>query len=370
MIKWRYITSDAESVSHGLAADEFLMDQYSTWAASDCPEPALRIYTFRDHCALIGRFQNLESEVNVGECGKLVVDINRRLTGGGAVIMGEQQLMISLASSVEHPIVPSHPARILPKMARGIIAGLAEMGIEAEYRPKNDIVVNGKKISGTAICVEETGAFLYQATVIVDFDIPLMLRTLRLTAGKISDKGINSFDERITTMNRELGRAVDMHQAREAICRGFERTFKMAAVHSPFTPVELARIEGLEQKRYRSEVWIHQRQPTSDMMGQAVKKTPAGLIRVYVTLAGDMVKSVLITGDFFSGDRLVNDIEAALKWGRTDRESTLRAIRVAMVSSGSTIQGLEPATLAEIIHDAIEDAHSAPNRRGMADLSA
>ncbi len=362
MIKWRYITSEAESASHGLAADEFLMNQYSTWAASDCPEPTLRIYTFKDHCALIGRFQNLEAEVDLERCKRLGMPVNRRVTGGGAVIMGEKQLMVALASSVEHPIVPSHPARVLPKMARGIISGLAEMGIEAEYRPKNDVVVNGKKIAGTAICVEETGAFLYQASVIVDFDIPLMIETLRLTTEKISDKDITSFGERITTVTRESGQPVDMRHARESICRGFERAFKMSAIHTPFTPVELERIGALEQAKYQSESWINQRQPTSDMLGESVKKTPAGLVHVYATLAGDMLKSVLITGDFFSGNRLINDIEAALKWGRTDRDSITRAIKVAMVNSGGTIQGLEPADLAEIIHEATENARNTPGR--------
>lgn len=360
MIKWRYITSDAESASRGLAADELLMGQYSTWAASDCPEPTLRIYTFKNHCALIGRFQNLEAEVNVEQCKRLGVEVNRRVTGGGAVIMGEGQLMVTLASSVEHPVVPSHPARVLPKMARGIITGLAEMGIQAEYRPKNDIVANGKKIAGTAICIEESGAFLYQASVIVDFDIPLMLDTLRLTTEKISDKDISSFDERITTISRELGHPVDVRHARESICRGFERAFKMSAVHTPFTPAELERISVLEQDRYQSEAWVNQRQPTTDMLGEAVKKTPAGLIHVYVTLAGEMMKSILITGDFFSGNRLINDIEAALKWGRTDRDSITRAVRVAMVNSGGTIQGLEPIDLAAIIHEATEKARFAP----------
>lgn len=370
MIKWRYITAEKESVSHGLAADEFLMNQYSTWAASDCPEPALRIYTFQDHCALVGRFQSLDAEVDVDACKRLGVDVNRRVTGGGAVIMGENQLMVTLASSVDHPIVPSHPARILPKMARGIIMGLAELGIEAEYRPKNDIMVGGKKIGGTAICIEETGAFLYQASIILDFDIPLMLQTLRLTAEKISDKGINSFDERITTVSRELGSPISMHQAGESICRGFEQAFKISAIHSPFTPSELTQIECLENEKYLSDDWINQRQPGSDMLGQAVKKTPAGLIHVYVTLVGDMVKNVLITGDFFSGNRVVSNIEAALKWGRTDKESIARAIKVAMSTAGGSIQGLEPIDLAGIICDAITNARYAQDRLEMSERPA
>ena len=361
MVKWRYITGERESAGGGLAADEFLMNQYSSWAASDCPEPTLRIYTFRNHCALIGRFQNLEAEVNVPRCQKLGIEANRRVTGGGAVLMGEDQLMVALASSVDHPIVPSHPARILSKMARGIIAGLDELGIKAEYRAKNDIVVNAKKIGGTAICVEETGAFLYQASVLLDFDVALMMKTLRIPAEKFSDKGIASAKDRITTVKRELGRRVEMPHAREAVIRGFERAFRVSAAHSPFTATEVEQIHELEIKKYMSRSWIYQRVPARDMLGQALKKTPAGLIHVYVTLAGDMVKSVLITGDFFSGNRLVNDIEAALKWGRTDKESIARVIRVVTTGAGTSIQGLSPNDLAEIIHVATTNARLAEN---------
>ncbi|MHB1455521.1 MAG: lipoate--protein ligase family protein, partial [Armatimonadota bacterium] len=167
MIKWRYITGDCETVSSALASDEYLMTQYDTWTESDFPEPILRIYTMKSSNVLIGRFQNPEAEVDLDECRRLGIPVNRRMTGGGAVLMGEQQLMVSIPCSVEHPIIPAHPARILPKLARGIISGLALLGIEAEYRPKNDIVVNGRKIVGSAICIEKAGTFLYQASILV-----------------------------------------------------------------------------------------------------------------------------------------------------------------------------------------------------------
>ena len=356
MIKWRYTTGERESAGRGLASDEFLMNQYSSWAASECPEPSLRVYTFRNHCALIGRFQNVEAEVDLDECKSLGVEVNRRVTGGGAILVGEDQIIISVASSVDHPIVPSHPARILPKLARGIIAGLEGLGIRAEYRPKNDIVANGRKIAGTAICVEESGALLYQASVLLDFDVRLMLRTLKIPREKISDKGIASAAERMTTIRQETGKRIEMSQAREAIVRGFERTFRMTAVLTPFTREELAQIQRLEIEKYASDTWINQRIPGLDAVGICEKKTPAGLIRVYVTLASDKMKSVLITGDFISGKRAINDIEAALKWGRTDRPAIQRAILVAAADSEYPIQGLEPSELAEIIYQAARSA--------------
>lgn len=358
MIRWRYITGDAERASRALASDEFMMNKYAAWAAAGYPEPMLRIYTYHSNCVVVGQFQNLAAEVNQTVCEELGIEVNRRMTGGGSAIMGEQQLMIALASSVEHPMIPAHPARILPKLAKGMIAGLAELGVEAEFRPKNDIVVHGRKIGGSAICVEENGAFLYHATVLLDFDVALMVKVLDTPAEKISDKGIRSFEERMITVREVLGRNVSVSEAREAICRGLEHTFKMSAVHTPFNLIELQEIANLEKNKYHSDEWIYQRHPAPDMTGESISKTPAGLVRTYVSLIGDTIKSVLITGDFFSGNRVIHDIEAALKWGRSDEESIARTINVIMSGSNSSIQGIDSKTLAGIVYRAVVNARS------------
>lgn len=356
MIKWRYITGENEHAAKGIASDAFLTYKYTNWAEDNFPEPTLHIYTYRSFCALVGRYQNLEAEVNLPVCRELGIEVNRRITGTGAVIMGENNLMISLASSSEHPIVPSHPARILARMARGVISGLAELGIQAEYRAKNDIVVDGRKIGGSGIFIEDTGAFLYQASVLLDFDVPLMLRALNIPAEKLSDKKVDSFNERLTTVAQVLGHSVDVQQARESICRGFEKAFKITAAHIPFSQIELEQIEKLKTEKYTSHDWLYQRQPAPDMLGRSARKTPAGMIQAYAALTGDTLKSVLITGDFISGGRLINDIESALKWGRADKESITRTIRVVMANSGTSIQGLEASELGDIIYSAVVNA--------------
>ncbi|MHB0999592.1 MAG: lipoate--protein ligase family protein [Armatimonadota bacterium] len=363
MIKWRYITSETGSVSSVLAADEYLMHRYGNWTDNDFPEPILRICKLGRNSVLIGRFQNPEAEVNIGECSRLGIDVNRRMTGGGAILMGRQQLLISIPCSVDHPLIPAHPARILPKLAKGIITGLSMLGIEAEYRPKNDIVVNGRKIGGSAICIEKTGAFLYQASVLVDFDIPLMMKVLNLHPEKISDKGIQSFDERLTTVNRELGKSLDINHVRESICRGFEQAFKVNAVHMPFNQAELDEIRELECNKYLTNEWLYQRMPASDMIGSCIMKTPAGLIHTYVALMGDTIKSVLITGDFFSDYRVVKDIEAALKWGRSDKDTIIRTINVVVADKGDSIQGLSAEELASAISSAASNAQAIESNR-------
>jgi hypothetical protein len=183
-----------------------------------------------------------------------------------------------------------------------------------------------------------------------------MLKVQNIPSEKLSDKASGTFEDRLTTVFRELGHPISAEKVRECICRGFERTFKMSAVHQPFTAIEQEQIRKLEQEKYLSDGWVFQRIPAPDMSGESMRKTPAGLVRAYVALAGEVMKSTLITGDFFSGQHVIYDIEAALKWGRAERDSIVRTVKVVMANNGSPIQGISPETLADIIYAAVVNA--------------
>ncbi|MHB8621414.1 MAG: lipoate--protein ligase family protein, partial [Chloroflexota bacterium] len=87
---WRYIADDGVEASFGLAADEYLLSGYETGreapGGGDIP-PTLRLYTYRSHCALVGRFQDPAVEVDVAACRRRGVAVNRRPTGGGTILM-------------------------------------------------------------------------------------------------------------------------------------------------------------------------------------------------------------------------------------------------------------------------------------------
>ncbi len=376
MFAWRYITDDHVTASFGLAADEVLMRGYRGEAGAQKP-PTLRLYTYRSHAALVGCFQNVEAEVNLDECEQLGIAVNRRPTGGGAILMGEDQLGIALVASRKHPETPRHPQEIFETYAAGIIAGLRGWGVQAHFRPKNDVEVHGRKIAGLALCLDDEDAVLFHASVLVDLDVSLMLRALNLTPEKISDKAIATFGERLTTVRREIvcsqahsetecRERLTTAQARDRIRAGFQQAFGIRLEPQLFTDEELRQIAALEASKYRTRQWIYQRAPASDTVGVSVTKTPGGLLRVYVALTGDVLKRVLITGDFFSTTRALADLEAALKWSRADRQAIERTISYYRAQTdslrhngqGEAIFGVSTAALAAAIGQAIENARS------------
>lgn len=250
--KWRYIEDDGSSASFGLAADEYITKKL-------CASPyshILRLYTYKDTSVMVGRHQDVDSEVNLSYCTRLGIEVNRRPTGGGAIIMGKGQLGIALAGPVngQSPLLASKT--IFSPFTRGIIAALGLLGIRAWFRPENDVYVKGRKVAGLACySLDEYPAGLYHASILADMDTDLMSKLLK----KPGEKGGS-----ITTISSELGRHVSTCELRGYVKSGFEKTLHAELVPEPFNREELTEIKKLEEEKYKSRAWIYygQEHPT------------------------------------------------------------------------------------------------------------
>ena len=206
MTTWRYIKNDNVTASAGLAADEVLANR----AGASTTQHTLRLYTYQP-CALVGRFQSIENELNLSYCAENKIPINRRPTGGGAIIMGANQLGVALAIPGKVDETYAHVRERMAQFSQGIIQGLTTLGIEVEFRRKNDLEVNGKKIAGLGLHKTANSGLLFHASLLVDLDVPFMLNVLKTPFEKISDKEISNVSERITTVRREIDTNLNIH---------------------------------------------------------------------------------------------------------------------------------------------------------------
>ncbi len=174
--------------------------------------------------ALIGRHQDLSREVNLNYCAENGVGTVRRMTGGGAIYLDEGQLGWEL---VFHR--SSLGIAALPDLAREICsaaaAGLSRLGVAASFRPRNDIEVDGRKISGTGGFFDGD-TLIYQGTVLVDMNAQQMVKALNIPEAKLAKRKLDSAAERVVTLKELLGEQTpDVETIKDALVRGFTECF-------------------------------------------------------------------------------------------------------------------------------------------------
>ncbi|MFN3268477.1 MAG: biotin/lipoate A/B protein ligase family protein, partial [Zestosphaera sp.] len=139
----------------------------------------------------------------------------------------------------------------------GIINTLGEFGLRAEFVPVNDVVVSGRKISGSAQSRRKS-ALLQHGTLMYATDLNTLANTLRAPKEKLREHKVSSILERVTTISRELGRVVTKDETINAMIKGFSKALNTDFVRGWYTKEELKLAEELVSK-YVSHEWIFQR---------------------------------------------------------------------------------------------------------------
>lgn len=343
--KMRYVADDGVGAATGLAADEWLMHTFHSEGEA-AEAVALRLYTYRDHCALIGRFQHLEAEIDLDFCRKAGIEWSRRLTGGGAILMGSKQLGICLVQPLP---AGCNTRQLYRRFAKPLIDVLERWGIRARFRGKNDLEVAGRKIAGLGIYTDRQGVLQFHASLLLDMDLELMLRVLKVPLEKLSDKSLQRVRARITTVSAECGRAVAVDELRPLLASAYAHALGLDLQQRPFSEVETATIRRLAAQKYGHEQWLRQYTPQPDMTGEGVKKTAAGLLRAFVALKGQTFKSLLITGDFFELEPLLRDLESMLKWQPVDKVVIRRAVEKVLAAHAGRAPGLAAEELVALL---------------------
>ncbi|HEY8656033.1 MAG TPA: hypothetical protein VIN34_04805 [Candidatus Limnocylindria bacterium] len=351
---WRVLVEDGVGAAAGLAADEQL--------ARDAPllGTSLRLYTYRTHCALVGRFQDPAAELDLSECAVTGTEVCRRPTGGGAIVMGHDQLGVALAAPLAVAEGGMHPRLLLARYAEGVRRGLATLGVATELRGKNDLVAGGRKIAGLGIAVID-GGVLFHASILVDLDVPFMLRVLRVPARALGAGAIEAVERRITTVRRETGRAVTTLAMRDAVARGFASAFAVTLAAGATGSAERAGAEVLRQERYATSEWLFPPGLRAERHGEAVVETPFGTVRADLVLAGGVIANVIVSGDFLGNERAIDAFESSLRWIRPSRRVLLERARAAAVDGAA---GVSAQALADAVWRACVDARAAGTTTG------
>jgi lipoate---protein ligase len=315
---WRVLDTGVLSGAENIAWDEALLQARSRGLIPD----TLRYLRFSPPVALVGYHQAVEEEIRTEYCRTSGIEINRRITGGGAIYFDAGQLGWELICSRES--LPGGPdlAGITQAVCQAAARGLRTLGLRAEFRPRNDIEVEGRKISGTGAALEGN-CLLFQATLLIDFNLEHLIKALRIPTEKLQARELSSARERVTSLKEQLGQVPSLETVKQALERGFREHLGLRTAPGDVGPDEAALFRRLLPER-QSPGWIDggRRLPRPQDILRSIHKEEGGLIRtaVKVDRLRGRIADILITGDFFiHPQRAVYDLELFLK-GRPIRD--------------------------------------------------
>lgn len=258
MSKWRVVELETHDAFLNMALDEAVSEAVAERDAL----PTIRFYRWAPSAVSIGYFQSLHDEVAVDKCAEAGVDVIRRRTGGGAVYH-DYDGEITYSVIAPESIFPKGIIDSYHLICGWILHGLSQLGVEAEFKPINDIImaagavgpggepVGGKKISGNAQ-TRRSGVLLQHGTLLYKVDVPKMFSMLKVGQEKIADKLIAAVEERVTSIDR-LRPDLSMNDVYEALKEGF--TTGKQWDKGEWTMGELQRAQELVTERYNQDRW-------------------------------------------------------------------------------------------------------------------
>ncbi|MGZ3535411.1 MAG: lipoyl protein ligase domain-containing protein [Thermodesulfobacteriota bacterium] len=352
METWRLLDTGARSGAENMALDEALLEL----KAGEKIPPTLRFLQFSNPTVLVGHHQSVEEEVRLDYCKSQGIEINRRLTGGGALYWGRKELGWEIYISKKDPRIPGRIEDLYKRMGEAGSLGLRHLGVRAYFRPRNDIEIQGRKISGTG-GTELSGAVLFQGTLLVDFDVDEMLRALRIPTEKLQDKEIESVKERVTCLRWEMGRTPPLQTIKGALVKGFGEAFGVKFEDKPLTTEEdnlsKAKLPYFSSSDYIFKIRgpLPRRKTLSSIL-----KAPGGLIRISIAIDTKtrVINQILITGDFFAyPKRTIFDLESLLKNSKASASQIGEMIRSFFADKRPQIPGVKEGHFIQAIEETL-----------------
>lgn len=252
-----------------------------------------------DPSVIIGQNQNPYEEVNCPLAAEKGIPVVRRSTGGGAVYHDLGNLNYSFVTDAGDV-----GKMTFEHFGRRLIAALATMGVDAELSGRNDILVSGRKVSGTAQRLHGS-RILHHGTLLFETDGATMSALLTPDAGKYSSKSSKSVRSRVGQLKDFLPEGMTLPM----FWNGLKTALAEEVVPETLREEELAAVAALAREKYGSWDWNFGRTPSFDFRSR--RRFPGGLLDVQLRTERGCIAAIRFYGDFLSS-RSLDELEAAL----------------------------------------------------------
>ncbi|MBR0380926.1 MAG: lipoate--protein ligase [Eubacterium sp.] len=274
-----YLETNSVNPCYNLAFEEYVLYH--------CKEDNYLILWQNDNTIVVGQNQNTEEEVNRTFVNERKIHVVRRATGGGAVYHDLGNLNYSFITDYKQSDRITKERFMMP-----IIRALSNLGLAAEASGRNDILVNGKKISGTAQRIAGD-RLLHHGTLLFDSDLSMISSALNVKADKYRSKGLKSVRSRVGNIRDSLRQDMDIR----SFWSYLEETLAGSGyVKREMSPEELKAIKDLKQKKYDTWEWIYGKSPAFNFSNSG--RFPGGSLEVRIDIRKGIIQEIQFFGDF------------------------------------------------------------------------
>ncbi|TNE68586.1 lipoate--protein ligase [bacterium] len=261
------------------------------------------LFYINEPSIIIGRNQNTLEEINHEYVEKNKIHVVRRLSGGGAVYHDLGNLNFSFITNYD-----SASLHNFKKFTAPVIHVLQKMGVNAELSGRNDIQVDGRKISGNAQYSTIKRMFSH-GTLLFNSELGEVANALNVKMSKIQSKGHKSVRSRVANITEFLEKPMSVMEFRAALLEGLTSELEHFEIYHP-TQEDWDAVHKLREERYGNWDWNFGRSPKFNI--QRTKRFPIGEIDLRLDVEKGHIEEVKIFGDFL-GFSPVSEIETLLK---------------------------------------------------------
>ena len=328
----RYIKNPSTNPYYNMAFDEYCLESLPI------DEPVFYLWQNRP-AVIVGFNQEVNTEVNLDYLKENGIDLVRRVTGGGAVFHDLGNLNYTIVGRSEDL------ERDYPEYASIMAKALQSLGVPATLSGRNDILVEGRKVSGFAkrVCKNR---LMVHGTLMYNVDVDVLTKVLNPSNTKLQSKGIASVRSRVANLCDYLPEIPNIQTFSNRLeeilsCNNADTEYQLS-------DTDLANIQLLTDKKFATWEWNYGRSPKATLTHSS--RLACGTVEIHLTLTENRISSCRFGGDFL-GNLPATDLESALIeviYDTENIEKRLSSFTISDYFDGVTVEELVKLILPKI----------------------